>query len=504
MAKTMLRLSFSLFLVVLLIGCTSPGAVPSVTSTPSSSGQVVVQTVVEAEKPSAPATQEVAVSPIPVTVAPAAQAVRPDFPIHGIELYSLDSKGGLALAAQAGAYWLRRNGLLWSDVEPEEGQRKWDAMAGLEQELKNASEAHLQVILVVRSTPAWAQAMPGYFCGSILLDKLPAFTRFMQDLVARYSVPPYNVKYWEVWNEPDVDHNLASATSLYGCWGEQKDADYGGGTYATMLKQVYPKIKAADPQAQVMVGGLLLDCDPVTPPQGRDCTPARYIEGILRNGGGEFFDGVSFHAYDYYLGPYQYGNGNWNSSWNTTGPSLIAKGRYLQKTLAAYGYPDKFLMNTEDGLICGKTGEEAECATTEFNLTKAYYIAESYAASQAEGQRANIWYSLFGWRASELAPKGAVSGDQKPYPAYEAFRFGAIQLPGAAFVRNIADIPGVKGYEFEKDGKRLWFVWSLDGNPHSIQLPFRPSALSDVFGASLAPDQTITITVAPVYLEWNP
>ena len=71
-----------------------------------------------------------------------------------------------------------------------------------------------------------------------------------------------------------------------------------------MLKVAYPQIKAADPQAQVLVGGLLLDCDP-RPGAGCSLTaqnaiPPKFLEGILRNNGGPYFDGVSFHAYDFY------------------------------------------------------------------------------------------------------------------------------------------------------------------------------------------------------------
>ena len=38
------------------------------------------------------------------------------------------------------------------------------------------------------------------------------------------------------------------------------DPYYGGGYYAEMLKIVYPQIKAADPEAQILIGGLLLFC----------------------------------------------------------------------------------------------------------------------------------------------------------------------------------------------------------------------------------------------------
>jgi hypothetical protein len=56
--------------------------------------------------------------------------------------------------------------------------------------------------------------------------------------------------------------------------------------------------------------------------------------GILKAGAGSSFDGVSFHAYDYYTGQRnQFGNLKWNSSWNTTGPTSLAKIAYIKSVL---------------------------------------------------------------------------------------------------------------------------------------------------------------------------
>ena len=138
--------------------------------------------------------------------------------------------------AAANIYWIRRNGVLWSSVEPTEGARNWSALAGLGSELQNAPSKGVRVILIVRSTPQWARKIAGTgpYCGPIHPDKLVAFGSFMGELVARYSVPPYNVKYWELWNEPDIDPSYFPSDNLYGCWGDQNDTYYGGG-YNTAL-----------------------------------------------------------------------------------------------------------------------------------------------------------------------------------------------------------------------------------------------------------------------------
>lgn len=429
----------------------------------------------------------------------------PILPVMGIELYQVSPGGGVELAQQAGAFWIRRNALLWSDVEPQQGSRNWDALVELEQEMITASERDLQLILVVRSTPDWAQKIPGSMCGPVAPDKLADFAAFMSDAILRYSIPPFNVKYWEIGNEPDISNIGFDPLSQFGCWGDPNDPYYGGAYYAEMLKAVYPTVKAIDNQVQVLVGGLLLDCDPTNPPETtpgsgklKDCSPSLFLEGVLKNGGGDNFDGVSFHAYDYYqskLG--EYSNTNWHSAWNTTGPVLIAKTRYLRDLLGRYGYTDKFLMDTELALLCGRDGSEPECQTPEFENTKASYVAQAYSSTAAEHLLGSVWYNMFGWRGSSL-----VSASLQPLAAYDAFATSTRFLEGAAFAGKVEQYPGITGYIFDQIGKRRWILWSLDGQDHLIHLDQLPSAIIDVSGKTLSPAQDITVTLMPIYITW--
>jgi hypothetical protein len=150
--------------------------------------------------------------------------------------------------------WIRPEPVIWSAVEPKRGQREWSMLSGLEGELRAAAERGIQVELIVSGSPGWAQKVPGSECGPIKESELSTFARFMHDLVLRYSQPPFNVKYWEFWNEPDVDPSF-SGSNDFGCWGDLDDPYYGGGYYAQMLKAVYSQVKSADPAAQVVVGG---------------------------------------------------------------------------------------------------------------------------------------------------------------------------------------------------------------------------------------------------------
>lgn len=486
-------------------------------STPSLASQaekLITAEVTELASPVAPA-EPALETPTPVPqhlelsqeIAETAISGVETYPLWGIEMHNMTFDGGLGLVAQAGTDWVRRNALLWSDVEPRQGDRNWSAVSKLEVEIGNIANEGIDLLLIIRRTPEWAQAYPGVYCGIMREDVIEDFADFMYDVVARYSAPPYNVKYWEIANEPDIDPSQVEADAVYGCLGDQNAANFGGSYYAKILRAVYPKVKAADPEAQLIVGGLLLDCDPNNPPRltsttgkEKDCSSARYLEGILKAGGGEYFDGVSFHAYDYYYGELgKYGNMNWQSEWNTTGPVLVAKSKYLQFTLFQYGYQDKYLINSEVALICGSTGEEAECNSDAFELTKAYYAAQAYAAALSENLVANIWYSVSGWRGSRI-----IGPNLSPKPVYDAYLFSASILKGLDYTRVLDIENQVSGFEFVSETSRVWMLWSLDGSVYSIDLPSEPDAVYDVFGTRKMAQQEITITVEPVYIVFTP
>ncbi len=475
---------------------TEPAGIPPATNTPQPETQPTPTITETAPSPTPEATEVFYV---------------PGESIMGIEISGRKFDVQFAALTDAGAVWTRRNALRWALVEPTPGERNWAAAAALEEEFKRASEAGINLILIVRDTPAWAQKEAGIACGPAAPDKLEAMAAFMYDVVARYSQPPYNVKFYEIWNEPDVDVHSIKPTSVFGCWGDKSAPYYGGQYYAEMLKVVYPRVKAADPQSDVIIGGLLLDCDPNNPPEleagkFKDCSSARFLEGILVNGGGDYFDGISFHAYDFYAaeaipGGGGFGNLNWGSGWALNGliPVVVPKARFIKNVLEQYGVTGKYLLNTETGLICGRDGSEPPCQSDEFVRSKAYHIAKSYAAALAEGLRANLWYSMFGWRASGLISKQ----DGTPNAAYTAYQFAASQFSEAVFQREVTELPGVIGYEFVRREATFWVLWSLKGDLIEVTLPDMPTASYDVFGTPLAAEKQFFVDAAPIYVEWT-
>ena len=221
----------------------------------------------------------------------------------------IDESQGLSQAVNGGVYWVRFDAFDWHRIEPVQtvpSTFHWKNVA--EDSLVRAAQNGLNVIAVVKYTPGWAQKYPGSACGPIKNTAFAEFAEFLTEAVNRYKAPPYNIKYWELGNEPDTP--ILYTKNVFGCWGEVGDPYFGGEFYAQMLKAAYPAIKAADPQAQVLIGGLMLDN-----PDGKTKNAPRFLEGILRGGGGPFFDAVSFHSYSYPSGAVgRMSNPNWPGS----------------------------------------------------------------------------------------------------------------------------------------------------------------------------------------------
>jgi hypothetical protein len=454
-------------------------------------------------------------------------SIFPSKNIFGVEMNPITNGQGLEQMVDAGIKWVRRNGVRWSDVEPiQGGGYQWDALTNLDQDILSARNNGLEVIMVVRSLPTWATVPPlNYACGPISTEDIPAFGNFMNALVNRYGGAPYFVKYWEIWNEPDVDPGLVANGDIgFGCMGNSAEtAYYGGKEFVPLLQAASINAKAANSQAQILVGGLLLDCNPNDPPQNdpnNTCLPSKFLEGILVAGGQNFFDGISYHAYDYFSkGASNYPTGIYgNSGWNSGGsgntlygdlkPVLVKKAQYIRNLLATYGVTGKYLINTETALICGAPtappgGLNCESdPSSDFEKLKAAYVTQSYAAAKAEGLVANLWYSPRGWRNS-----GLLNSDLSARPAYDAYVLAKDTLQLATFSREINEFSANKifGYEFKIYQRNIWVVWAVDGKSHSITLPGTPIAVWDEVGIPVVVNGGVLSIegLKTVYVDWG-
>jgi hypothetical protein len=373
--------------------------------------------------------------------------------VFGIEMSNLSPNTGLDLALTSGTRWVRRNALLWSVVEPVEGAGySWDnpSIQQLEGEMLNASKHKLDLILIVRGSPRWATAPYQSDCSPINEAKYAAFGQFLKALVERYSKPPYNVRYWEIGNEPDAP--LYPYDYVYGCWGVESDAYFGGRAYGTMLRTVYPLMKQANPSITVLNGGLLLDR-----PYEESVASSlmgRFFEGMLVAGAGNSFDMLSFHTYNFY-----------NEGPQPFGPEVDWRVAYLQNLLARYQVAPKPLLRSETALLC-------VVVTTECRWAQADYVARSFVQSMRDKLVGNIWYV---YDNDSYHNTALIEPDDVfvPRPAYFAYRHTARMLSGAVYQTTLANAPAnVSAHLFRKGSNVILVYWTdvAEGVPFGVGL----------------------------------
>ncbi|MGC9423940.1 Ig-like domain-containing protein [Vibrio sp.] len=416
-------------------------------------------------------------------------------------------------AIEPNNHWVRINGLLWSDAQPDIAPiYNWST--ALDEQLQDASDAGMEIILIVRSTPDWAR-LHNYSCGPMDPPFIDEFADFMSDAVRRYSDPPepytFNIKYFEIWNEPDDIPQEGLEENVHGCWGVENDSEFWGGTYyGEVLKAVYPEVKLANPEAQIVVGGLLLPCDPAT---GVDyCNMSHFFEGILQTTQGEgwpYFDYVAYHGYPFYdpdLSAVQQETPNapvdgelyW-PEWNTRGGLVEGKLNFLNSVMLDYEI-NKPILLTESGLTDPNFKASDPSTIEVFEATKADYLVWLYSRNIARGIEGTIWYHMdnYGWNKS-----GLLDGTNTPLPAYDAYAVLTTALDGAIYLRDINDLGAeVLGFEFKKDN-RLWVLFSEDDIQKTIPEPDWVNSIYDLFGNTIIPSEGMISFDRPIYINFD-
>jgi len=176
-----------------------------------------------------------------------------------------------------------RTSFFWRRVEFEKGKRDWRAYDAL---MTWSAKAGTDVLPVLNGTPShWAGGNRSTKPPRTKAGRL-AFRTFVSDAVRRYGrggsfwrdhpgLPARPIKYWQVWNEPN----------LKTFWGNPNAAEY-----VRLLQHAHYAIKARDPNAGVVLGGL---------PDSRSGIPmVRFLRDVYRVPNAKaFFDVVALHPY---------------------------------------------------------------------------------------------------------------------------------------------------------------------------------------------------------------
>jgi polysaccharide biosynthesis protein PslG len=166
----------------------------------------------------------------------------------GVDAVSAPTQAQLVRAARGGAGIFRLQ-FQWQFVEPSQGAYQW---RGPDQLVAAAAMAGTTLLPDLYSVPGWISpnpaAPPIYTSG-----QRQAWANLLTNFAARYgnggtfwaqnpSIPERPITTWEIWNEPN----------LGGFFGGRPNAKQ----FARLLQVSSQALKAGDPHAQVLTGGI--------------------------------------------------------------------------------------------------------------------------------------------------------------------------------------------------------------------------------------------------------
>ena len=404
-------------------------------------------------------------------VCPAAHPLRSSTPF-GVQMYT-DTRSSVPAfepLMELNASWVRSQ-VYWSHVEPNNttpDRFNWEKP---DIGLAVAREGGMNVIATIAGNPGWAT--PNHD-GYIPAENLDEFAEFMGALVERYDGDGYQddpcgrvVKYWEMYNEPDGMSKPGDVR-----WGE-----YGAG-YAEMLKAVYPAIKAANPDAQVVFGGLAYDWFTDQEPAGPFVR--NFLPDVLAHGGGDYFDVMNFHVYPAFAP-------NWVQQ-PSDGPGLYEKAAAIRQVMAAYGV-SKPMVITEAGTHSNADGTSASTPAIQSS-----YVVALYTQTMAANIQTMIWFMLYDPPEWYPNKNGLMDTSNPPVLklAYYTYQRTAGKLAGATFDRILSDAEtgnsDMLAYRFvDAAGRALYVAWMAPiktGGSATLTLRGSTAQVLDIFGAS--------------------
>jgi polysaccharide biosynthesis protein PslG len=303
----------------------------------------------------------------------------------------------------AGFNWIRFQ-IHWSEIERQPEQ--WDPLP-LDRMVEAYDGSEIRILISIVGAPDWARDPSGE---SFLAD-YENFVRVMAFLADRYQG---RVHAWEIWNEQNMAHEMH---------GTVRVADY-----AYLLEAGYRGVKAADPDALVVFGGL-------TPTGINDPAVAvddvTYLESFYLYGDGyyaQFFDVMGMHLNATNnppdtMWPDNPGPGEWTED----GSFYFLRGLELRAVMNRYG-DDRPAWVTEFGWTTANQAPGYEYGADVSEEDQANYLLGAFNVAEEQMPWITgffVWNLNFSTLVSpedEKYPWSVLNEDWSPRPAYTALQ----------------------------------------------------------------------------------
>lgn len=187
-------------------------------------------------------------------------------------------KQTLEMVREMGAPWVVEY-FPWAYIETEPGQFNW---THADLVVDHANRQGLTVIARIGFVPEWArpkETSPLYLDE----DRFDDFAQFAAEFAAHYTG---RIRYMIIWNEPNLSLE----------WGYEPPSV---SKYVRMLRAVYPRIKAANPEMQVLGGALA----PTFDNGDVAISDLRFLREMYAQGAADSFDILAAHSYGWHFPP---------------------------------------------------------------------------------------------------------------------------------------------------------------------------------------------------------
>ena len=413
----------------------------------------------------------------------------------GIDMYGGISDGqGLAKMRQAGASWVVTT-MDWSSVQPtQSGPLDW---SHYDQAFADANAAGMDVCVLVLGVPDWADGtgMTGHLAEFVAA----AAERYDGDGDANDAPGSPVVEYWSFFGEPDSKDG----------WGNR------GEDYAQMLSLVYPSVKAANPGAVVMNGGIAFSDFVDDPASNLKQFVRGFMDAVIAAGGRQYMDMLAVHFYPTLIG-----------TWAEKVAMLYDTARDQQVGDQMRSLP----------LISPEMGYWSYPQEASGERDQAVHLVKLFVTGIANGVKRLAWFAVFdGNPAVPTELHGLFRGSDlnQPKLSYWAYRTMTYELNSFSY----------KGMDHQESGKSPWqytyegyvFQRNLDGaqrmvawaNAGTVPVAIKASRVSLVSMLGIASAMqaspvpqivsdggpgdadrsangqvVITLTTDPVYISW--
>ena len=331
---------------------------------------------------------------------------------------------------ESNAGWVRTE-ISWAWAEPNDTSPDNYRWVEADASVSVAAHTNIQVLGTILHAPPWA-AIPSN--GPLYPGKLEELAEFVAEVVERYDGDGYKdapcspvINHWEMYNEPDSRHR----------WGNHPEK------YAEMLATIYPVMKAANPRAKLVFGGVAQDwfVDQDGP------FVRNWVEKVLDARSGVYFDYMNIHSFPAY----------WPEYGSSHPPGTLAKVQYFRRIMTSRGFV-RPIMITE-------TSNYIPSPTESLTWRQAVYLVEVFTEARAADVAMVSWFTMHDLEGHPLT--GLVSRDNPPRkrPLFYAFNTITKLMESATYKRTLS--PAVDGgsrylgYEFDdaRNNRRIIVAW---------------------------------------------